>query len=113
MKEKRFTGPGGYYFAKSNPEEMSLLKDIENAFSSDYKTSMDFLGGHERQNFKKGGMIDIKHPGALHKEMGISEKKKIPVKDLKQEKMKAEKNDDKTLSKRVNFALNARKWNKG
>ena len=55
-----------------------------------------------------GGEITIKHPGALHREMGIPEGKKIPMKDLQHEKRVAEKTGDTTLSKRVNFALNFR-----
>jgi hypothetical protein len=60
---------------------------------------------------KKGMDIKIKHPGALHKELGIPENKKIPTKKIDSELSKAKKDDDTTLEKRLVFAKNARKWN--
>jgi len=45
--------------------------------------------------------------GALHKQLGISQKKHIPVSTL--EKLKHSSNA--LTRKRANFALNARKWN--
>jgi hypothetical protein len=44
--------------------------------------------------------------GALHKEMGISEDKKIPPAKLE----KAANSDNETLRKRAQFAINAKKW---
>ena len=44
--------------------------------------------------------------GALHKQLGISQNKKIPVGTLR-EKVKS---SNETTRKRAQFALNARKW---
>lgn len=62
--------------------------------------------------YKKGGKIEIKHPGALSKKMGVPIKDNIPVDALKKEKRKAEKTGDKKLVKETTFALNSKKWNK-
>lgn len=62
--------------------------------------------------YKKGGKIDIKHPGALSKKMGVPIKDNIPLDALKKEKRKAEKDGDKKLVKETTFALNSKKWNK-
>lgn len=62
--------------------------------------------------YKKGGKIEIKHPGALSKKMGVPVKDNIPVDALKKEKRKAEKEGDKKLVKETTFALNSKKWNK-
>lgn len=62
--------------------------------------------------YKKGGKIDIKCPGALSKKMGVRIKDNIPVDALKKEKCKAEKDGDKKLVKEATFALNSKKWNK-
>lgn len=63
---------------------------------------------------KDGGKLDIKikHPGSLHREMDIPEDKKIPMKDLKKEKTKAKREDDTSLMKKVNFAMNFKKGKK-
>lgn len=61
---------------------------------------------------KKGGKIEIKHPGALSKKMGVPIKDNIPVDALKKEKHKAEKEGDKKLVRETTFALNSKKWNK-
>lgn len=42
----------------------------------------------------------IKHPGALHRELGVKAGEKIPEKKIK----KAEKSKNKTLAKRARFA---------
>jgi hypothetical protein len=55
----------------------------------------------------KGFLKDLKK-GALHKELGVAEDKKIPMKKIK----KAEKSDDPLLAKRARFAETASKWNK-
>lgn len=47
--------------------------------------------------------------GALHKQLGISEKKKIPVSKLQQ----AKRSTNPLTRKRATFALTARKWKKG
>lgn len=44
--------------------------------------------------------------GALHKDLGISKDKKIPVKKLQKAKAKGG-----IEAKRAQFAINARKWN--
>ena len=46
--------------------------------------------------------------GALRKQLGISAKKTIPVSTLR----KCAKSSDKTLARRCQFALNARKFKK-
>ena len=55
---------------------------------------------------KKKGFLKGLKKGALHKQLGIPEKKKIPVTTL--EKLKNSKNPK--TRKRANFALAARKW---
>lgn len=52
--------------------------------------------------------IKIKRPGALHKALNIPMDKKIPLKVL----YKEEDSKSPIMRKRVNFALNARKFNK-
>jgi hypothetical protein len=49
------------------------------------------------KNWIKGA---IKHPGALHKELGVKKGKKIPEKKLE----KASHSKNKTLAKRANLA---------
>ncbi len=66
----------------------------------------------KRSNYATGGEIKIKNPGALHREMDIPEGEKIPMKALRSEMHKADRDDDKKLKQRVNFAMNARGWNK-
>jgi len=51
--------------------------------------------------------IKIKHPGALHKELGVSETKKLTVKEL----VKAKNSKSPIERKRATFAVNAKKWN--
>jgi hypothetical protein len=55
----------------------------------------------------KGGSIHIKHPGALHKELGVPKGEKIPTKKL----AKAANSDNPVERKRAVFAENAKKWN--
>lgn len=57
---------------------------------------------------KKGGGIHIKksHEGLLHKELGVSEGKKIPVKKIE----KAAHSSNPAERKRAVFAENAKKW---
>jgi hypothetical protein len=50
----------------------------------------------------------IKHPGALHKELGVPEGKKIPAKKLD----KAAKSSNPTLAKRANLAKTLKKLHK-
>jgi len=50
----------------------------------------------------------IKKPGALHKELGIPENKKIPVK-----KLKAAAKKGGVEGKRANLAITLKKLNKG
>jgi len=52
--------------------------------------------------------IVIKHPGALHKSLGVPQGKGISLAQLQQ----AKGSSDPTLAKRANFALNARGWRK-
>lgn len=65
-------------------------------------------GATRRCNHAEGEEIHIKHPGALHREMGIPEGTKIPMRKLQEEKVKAKRDGDKTLMKRVVFAENFR-----
>lgn len=69
--------------------------------------SMLKTGGEVHKKRSTGGTIKIKHPGALHRELGIAKGKKIPVKRLESVK----KTGDALEKKRATFALNARKWN--
>lgn len=48
--------------------------------------------------------------GALHKELGMGKDKKIPLSKLEHEKAVAMKSGNTKLSKRVNFAINARSF---
>lgn len=57
---------------------------------------------------KEGSEIKIKHPGALHRELGIPEGEKIPMKTLEKEKKIAKSEGDTRLMKRVVFAENFR-----
>lgn len=50
----------------------------------------------------------IKHPGKLHKELGVPEGKKIPEKKLK----KAEKSKNPTIKKEVTLAKTLKKLRK-
>lgn len=54
-------------------------------------------------------MIDSSHikKGALHKQLGIPAKNKIPTSTLRQKA----KSSNETTRKRAQFALNAKKWN--
>lgn len=51
----------------------------------------------------------IKHPGALHEELGVPEGKKIPKSKIK----KAEHSKNPTLKKRANLAETLGKMHKG
>ena len=70
-----------------------------------------FLGA---AGMKKGGKADnwiagaTKHKGALHKELGVPEGKKIPEKKLK----KAEHSDNPTERKRADLAVTLKRMNK-
>lgn len=59
------------------------------------------------KNWIKGA---IKHPGALHKDLGIPKNKKIPVVTLK--KVIKDPNSSKLLKQRANLALTLKKINK-
>lgn len=117
MKMKLHKGEGGWYYGDENEKDVDYGRDLEESFFMRKNADQDFFGKayrDERLKFNKGGKVDIKikHPGALHKEMGIPMDKKIPVKALKAEKREAKEDGDTKTMKRVNFALNARKWNK-
>lgn len=56
---------------------------------------------------KKTAEIEAKK-GALHKELGVANGKKIPISKIKS----AENSNDPKLRKRAQFADNARKWKK-
>ena len=56
--------------------------------------------------------IDIKHPGLLHKKLGIPEGQKIPTSLLQKTKAKAVADGNKKLMEEANFALVAKKWKK-
>lgn len=58
----------------------------------------------------KGKMkIEIKRPGAMRKKTGTPKGEKIPVEKLEKEK----KSSNPLTRKQANFALNAKKWDKG
>lgn len=50
----------------------------------------------------------IKHPGALHRELGVSTKKAIPAAKLRM----AANSSNETLARRARFALTLKKINK-
>lgn len=76
-------------------------------------TTVDILGGKTRRQqeadlgLAKGGFLSGLKKGALHKSLGVSADKKIPVKAL----AKAADSSSPLMRKRANFAINARKWN--
>jgi hypothetical protein len=59
----------------------------------------------EKKNWIKGA---IKHPGALHKELGVKKGEKIPEKKLK----KAENSKNPKLKKRAQLAETLKKMHK-
>jgi hypothetical protein len=59
----------------------------------------------EKKNWIKGA---IKHPGALHKELGVKKGEKIPEKKLK----KAEHSKNPKLKKRAQLAETLKKMHK-
>lgn len=63
-----------------------------------------------RPGFKGGGFIQkaIKHPGALHKALGVPQGEKIPAKKL----AKAAHSDNPTMRKRANLAKTLKSFNK-
>ena len=62
-------------------------------------------GKREEPEPKKGKLKLHLKKGALHREMGIKQGKKIPVAKLEAEKAKGG-----LAAKRAQFAINARKW---
>lgn len=113
MKETMVKGPGGWYIRNSDEKDIRLNQTLKDAFSTDYRKSMDYMSdynhkGKDRLHFKKGGEINIKRPGALHRELDIPEDKKIPLKTLNKAKKKAEETDNTRLMKQVTFAKNFR-----
>jgi oligoendopeptidase F len=64
---------------------------------------------NQRRRRRKPIRIKKANRGKLRKSTGTKKGQKIPVKTL--QKLKKSKNP--TTRKRANFALNARKWNKG
>lgn len=61
---------------------------------------------HMAEGGKTPHFLEGLKKGALHKEMGVSEDKKIPSAKLE----KAANSDNETLRKRAQFAINAKKW---
>lgn len=57
---------------------------------------------------KKPMKLNLKK-GALHKDLGVPQGKKIPMAKLE----KAKHSNSALERKRANFAINAKKWNKG
>ena len=54
----------------------------------------------------------IKRPGALHKELGVKEGKKIPAKKMVAAKNRAKKTDDTRLLRQINLAKTLKKMHK-
>lgn len=50
--------------------------------------------------------IRIKHPGALHRQLGVPQGQRIPDTKIQS----ALHSEDPALRKRANFARNAKKW---
>jgi hypothetical protein len=71
---------------------------------------------------KKGRMVTVESnsgrkpmhldldKGALHEQLGVSQKKKIPVSKLQAAKARAKRTGNTKLERRANFALVARSW---
>ena len=53
--------------------------------------------------------IKIKHPGQLHRDLGVPQGKKIPASKL----AAAKNSDNPTVRRRAQFAFNAKSWNHG
>lgn len=101
----------GYCGSKPSDFDKRLYNKINKAFGDmdDTDQVVDYYkkGGDVKcQPHADGDEIKIKHPGALHREMGIPEDKKIPMYKLEAEKSKAKREGDKKLMKRVVFAEN-------
>lgn len=62
--------------------------------------------GKVRRSKGGKGKIEIKHPGALHRDLGIKPGAPIPVGRLQS----AANSSDKVVAKRAQFALNARSF---
>lgn len=65
-------------------------------------------GAHDAEGGHKWIQKAIKHPGALHKSLGVPEGKPIPAKKLN----KAAKSNNPTLAKRANLAKTLKGLNK-
>lgn len=65
--------------------------------------------GPESINLGKQGSIEIKHPGALHEQMGVPQGEKIPAAKLEA----AAHSDDALKAKRARLALTMRSWHHG
>ncbi|CAB5219861.1 hypothetical protein UFOVP237_17 [uncultured Caudovirales phage] len=82
--------------------------DLSMDAAKSYMAKQDADNAKEQQGYKKGGMAKggnwikgaIKHPGALHRELGIPEGKKIPAGKL----AKATHSSNPTLAKRARLA---------
>ncbi len=64
---------------------------------------------HVESNSRPPMNIEVKQ-GALHQQLGISQKQGISTGRLEQAKAKAKRTHNAILMKRATFALNARKW---
>lgn len=53
--------------------------------------------------------IKIKHPGQLHRDLGVKQGEKIPAAKLQA----AKHSSNPAVRKRANFAFNAKSWNQG
>ena len=74
----------------------------------DFDAALKLLSEKDRKTIlEKRANIEIKHKGLLHHDLGIPEGEEIPT-SLLEEKMKT--TTDPALRKRLNFAINARKW---
>ena len=100
---------GGVWLQNETPETVKKVTHAEGMPTTETTTTGDGTNegiAHMAEGGKTPHFLEGLKKGALHKEMGISEDKKIPEKKLE----KAANSDDETLRKRAQFAINAKKW---
>lgn len=102
--------------ARSRIGELKHKQKLHNIDAKYEKLDRDFdrdLSERKRSRYANGGGVEkleikIKHPGALHKKLGVPMDKKIPEEKID----KALHSRSPSLRKQANFAKNARNWNK-
>lgn len=80
MKKEKYKNPGDMF---NEYQKLKFKKKVEPAHEKAESTSYEAKEESEMKEKKKNWIAGaIKKPGALHKEMGVKEGKKIPAKAL-------------------------------